>query len=303
MGALPNVKITMFFDDGVQGWSETHFTAYTVIGSATASYQAMLNLCNARIQCLDGKNVTLLKARCSVDNIQRDRQLLLQQDVPVKNMAGIYPGGINAGTPPWSWQSPHVSWLADMDTGIDGVNPTLYIAGLPANSGQLGNNPYTATAPTPGSILESYLSVLTNGLYGCSYREWPSDPPTAITSTQLGGITWAAAAGANPNTLIFAPVTPAVLPIVPPGAFVRLWGATFTSVLKRIRLNGTYKVLNSTASAMTVAASRVTVAPTWGLFGYVQIATQNYTPYTGYTLGTLTHRKRGRPTSSARGRR
>jgi hypothetical protein len=303
MGALPNVKITMFFDDGVQGWSETHYTAETSIGSATNSYQLMLALVNARILLVDGTNVTFLKARTSVDNISRDRQLLLQKDVPTKLPGKGYQGGINAGTVPWAWQSPHVSWVVDMDTEVDGVNPTQYLAGMPANTGQIGNNAYTATAPSPGTLMEAYYSLLVNGSYGCAYRKWPSNPPTIATSTLLGSITWAGASGAMPNNFTFAVGAPAVLPVVPAGTYVRLWGATYTSVLKRIRLNGTYKVISSTTTAMVVACPRVTVAPTWGIPGYVQVATFDYTPYTGYTIGTLTHRKRGRPTSAARGRR
>jgi hypothetical protein len=303
MGALANVKITLFFEDGVQGWSETHFTPYTSIGNKAASYKAMQALANARVLTIDGKNVTLIRARASLDNVNRDRQLLLQGDMPIKNAAGLYPGGIQAGTTPWAWQTSHVSWVADMDTVEEGVNPTLYIAGLPANTGQLGDNAYTATAPSPGSVLESYLNVLTNGNYGCSFRLWPTNPPTVGTSIQVSGITWTAAAGAMPNTLTFTPTPPGSFAAVLPNQYVRLWGATYTSVLKRQRYNGTYKALQVFAGALVVAAPRITVAPTWGLTGYVQLSTTGYTPYIGYTIGGITHRKRGRPTSAARGRR
>ena len=303
MGALPNAKITMFFDDGVQGWSETHFTPYTVIGQGTPCYSAMKDIANARVLCLDGKNVTLLKVRSSIDNINRDRQLLLELDVPRKNAMGVYSGGIAAGTPPWAWQTPHVSWVVDMDVNANGVNPTLYIAGLPANTGQLGNNPFTATAPTPGSILTTYMDLLTNGNYGCAYRLWPANPPTAGTSIQVSAIAWTPAAGALPNTLTFTPTVPGSFSSITPNQYVRLWGATYTSVLKRQRYNGTYKALQVSAGALVVAAPRITVAPTWGLLGYIQASTAAYSAYTGYTITDLTHRKRGRPTSSARGRR
>ena len=305
MGALPNAKISMFFDEDPQGFSESHFTQYTTIagGSSSPCYKAMLALAQARVLIVDGKNVTLTSVRASIDDVNRDRQLLLQADVPTKNAAGTYTGGVQAGTAPWAWQTPHVSWVVDMDTVKNGVNPTLYIAGMPANTGQLGNNAFTATPRTPGDLLTTYLDLLVSGPYGCAYRQWINNPPDPGTSYEVATTTWGAAAGALPNTFTFTSTALDPFPVMTPGTYVRLWGATYTSILKRQRYNGTYKVLNSTTLSLQVAAPRVTIAPTWGLLGYIQPSTMAYTAYTGYNIRGITHRKRGRPTSAARGRR
>lgn len=306
MGALNNVKVTMFFSTtSGPGFNESHIYQTVVDLNSEVLFEDIINLASWRSQILDGTNCTLFKVRYSIDNINRDRLLLPTEDLPQKNIPnGYYIPGINAGLHPWVFQSPHLSWVVDMDTNIPGCNPTLYLAGLPMNSGQTGPGPGDMPAPRVLDILPFYLDFLTNGDWGAAFRAWPGNPQTFINSDAFSTVLWTAAGAGLPNNFKFTVPGGWVHNSEPvAGDFIRIAGWKYTSPLKRQRYNGTWKVLNADATSVTVDASRVTVAPTTGIPGYIQVSVDSTTPYTGYSIANITHRKRGRPTFSLRGRR
>lgn len=297
------VKISMFFSDGIQGFSESHYVSDNTVGVNTASYAKAKALALQRVLGIDGANVTLIKVRTSVFGIPRLRYLLLAADLPKKGVNGFYPGGIQADGVTWIWQTPHASWVVDINSQGTTSNPTLYYAGMPAKVGQRSNQPYDSPAPTPGSILDPYYTLLCNGDYGAMTRTWPTDPPTVDTSTTLSAVAFAYGAGGGPNTLTFTCVNPNSFPVIPAGSYVRLWGAQWTSPIPRGRYNGSYKVLTAGANSVQVAADRIKVPPLFTVPGYVQVSSMTFQGYLSYELQGLTHRDRGRPIGAARGRR
>lgn len=304
---LPNVKLTMFFEYGDIGWSESHFLPGVTDLDNPNLYDLGAELAKARVKCLDGLNGTLVDVRFSVDNINRDTDHLPTSQLPVKSGVGYYqPSPVSAANSNglWTWQSPQLSWVALLETAVAGVFGDEYIAGMPASTTQLGPSPTQNGGQAVAAALSAYFDVLCNGDYGMAYRGWPVGPQIAGNSVPVTAPpTWTSRNATTPNTLTFVVANWAMFEQPAEGSFVRLAGATFNSPVKRARCNGSFKVISSSPTGCVVNADRITVNPNFQLPGYLQVNTPAVAPYVRYVLRNITHHKRGRPTSVPRGRR
>lgn len=303
--AVANPKVTMAFDDGVQGWTESHMYTSQVPVTDTGLYNDAKALCAARVIALDGRYAQLVSCRFSLDNVNRDANHLLDGDIPPLNGAGQYP----AGPPPasstkWAFTGAHQAWPVVLQTGIPTVNPIEYITIGSIPQGQTDRNPDGPGGFNVAYYVKQYLAVLCSNKWGALYRNWTVTPPNVNTWTNTA-IAFTAAAGGVPSQLAFTLANPPAASVIPFGALVRLQGSTYNSPQKRIRLNGTYTVVNydPVAGIVTVNVPRLIVDPRFAGKGTLQVATGAVTPYSKGIIGKLTHRKRGRPLDAARGRR
>ncbi len=300
---LPYVKTTMFFTDGTVGWTESHFYNSIVALTSPVLYAAAKALCLARVKCLDGKFAKLTDCRLSIDNVNRDSVHLKTTDIPVPTASG-YSGGPNPSSTNWTYQTPQVSWPILFDTSIVTTDSIVYIAGMPASTTQTGPGPFDdPSPPVAGTYLQGYADFLVAGPWGAQARTWPVGAQTALNSIPLSAPTmWGAATASVPNTLTFTVgAWPGGIPPVQ-GQYIRLGGSKWTSILKRQRYNASYPVLNASATTVTVATPRITIAPAWTIPGYIQVNIWTVASYVASSLRNLTHHKRGRPTYSPRGR-
>lgn len=300
---VPNPKVTLVINDDIQGWTESHFYTASVPLSDNGLYLAAKDLARWRVVCLDGVHARLVDVRMSLDNVNHDSKHLDPIDLPVPSDTTGYfaQGGPNASlSSSWSYQTSQVSWPIIMGTSQNTTNPILYIAGMPASDNQIGPLPADVSAPpSPFAYLQTYANYLiTASKWGALARVW-SNTSYLVTVAPI----FTPGAGGTPNTLTFSLAGAPVSTIFPIGSYVRLQGATYTTPQRRIRLNGTYTVLEYTAGVLTVAVPRLLLAPTWFAFGAINPSTPGVIPYTNATYRKITHKKRGHPLYVARGRR
>lgn len=301
---VPNPKITMEFDCGAQGWTESHFYTSAVPLTSQQLVADTIALCKARTLALDGTVAQLVACRLSLDNVNRDADHIDPTDIPNPNKtSGGYSGGPGTTSKPWTYTGPHAAWPVQLSTENATTNPIEYVTIGSVPPDQAGNGALDAAGQNVAYFVRKYLAVLCAGKWGALYRNWPAP---AVVSFPVGSETFNPAAGQNPSQIAFSLAAPfPVASTFPPGAFVRLQGCTYQSAQKRLRLNGTYQVgnYNATTGVLTVNVPRLIVGPTFMLPGYLQLATAGVTPYTKGVIRNLTHRKRGRPLDASRGRR
>lgn len=298
---VSNPKITMGFNGGVNGWTESHFYTSQVPLTDAGLMADAVNLVAKRCAALDGVNSKLVMARISLDDVNRDSEQV--QTIPAPDpIKGYYSqGGPDpSDTATWSYQTVQVSWPVILKTDSSTTNPIEYLAGMPARNKQDGSLPNASPAPTPQSYLIKYLNYLTTGKWGALARSW-SGLAYLVTA-----FTYVPAAGAAPPQFQFtfgAPFPDRT--IFPAGGLFRLNGFTYTTPQKLVRYNGTYQVENYNASTgvLTTNVPRAIVAPVPSMFGSIEAATGAVVPYRAYTFRPITHRKRGRPLLAGRGRR
>jgi hypothetical protein len=295
-------KLTMQFNGGTNGWTESHFYTSPVSLDNLGLQAAALLLCKKRCACLDGKNAYLFGARLSIDSVNRDSSPVdistIYQD-PVHGYVSLQ-GPDPSQTSIWSYQTVQVSWTVRLKTSSPTTNPIEYIAGMPAQNTQNGPFPYDSTPPRPGQYLSVYFKELTGSVWGALGRDWTS------ALYQIGNIAYNPAGGQNPaNFAITFSLPYPVEGIFPAGAYCRMESTTYKSAQTRLRLNGTYTVgsYNATTGVLVVNCPRVIVAPTFLALGTMQSADGAVFQYTDYFFGEITHRKRGRPFGGGRGRR
>lgn len=299
---VPNPKLTMQFNGGSNGWSESHFYTSQVPISNFSLQSAAQQLCLARCECLDGVQSRLFAAVLSLDNVSHDSADVDISGIipdPVHGYAGI--GGPDpSNTGAWSFQTVHVSWRIRLNTTNAQTNPNEYIAGMPASDGQTGPYPYNDSAPTVASFLDKYMALLVGGPWGALGRSWSNGP------YPIDGINFVAQGATSPARfqINLSPPFPAAFNF-PIGGYVRMNGTTYTSPQKRLRLNGTYIIANYDVASgiVTVNVPRVLVAPTFTGFGELDTATAEVFQYTSFAYKPITHRKRGKPFGGGRGRR
>lgn len=306
MAAIPNVKVTMDFVYGSIGWSESHIYSTSPITVDNAQlYKDAKNLVAARSQCLSG-HVKFLQCKFSQEQINRDVAYLKTADLPAPATNG-YSGGPQdlAFSTVWAFQTPHVSWPMKLNDNFQNQLAIVYLAGMPASSGQTGPGPYDCTTVTPGFFLQKYGDYLITGSpWGVASRTWPVGPFTLDTSTPMTAPpTTNPATATAPTTINFTmPATVGGVNIVP-GTWIRVGGLKYTTAQNRLRLNGTYQVFQYTGGVATCFVPRLRSGPVFGTNpGYVQAARYAFEGYSAYTLDNITHRKRGRAALQARGR-
>lgn len=305
---VPNVKVTMFFVSGTVGWDESHFYIPLVDLGDMGLLGDVTNLMLARVQCLDGVAAKLTDVRMSIDNVNRDTQHVPRDQIPVPDDVDGYLafGGPSAGSNAWVYQTPQVAWPILFDTSATVVDSEVYITGMPANWKQSGPGPFDLSSGTGATTyLTAYGKYLTTpGKWGAlSGRSWPFATITAGNSTAITAPpVWAGPTAGGPATLTITAAAPPV-PVAFVGGYVRLGGLKWTNHFSRRRFNHTYQVLKVAGLVITLAAGDLPYDPAFISNGYFQTSAQAVYNYTAFSLRNLTHKKRGRPTYSPRGRR
>lgn len=299
---VPNPKVTMEFDLGTQGWTESHFYTSVVPLTDNGLYDAMVSLVQARCAALDGRYAQLVACKASLDNVNRDVIDLDQGDIPVPGGTGYPKGPPPSSTAVWTYNGYMSAWPCKMNTTNPTTNPLIYIT--------IGSIPSTQTGrlatDSPGNnvafYIDRYMAELTGGNWGALGRTFLVPGVTYAPTT----ITYHAAAGAVPTQLYFNLAAPGPAPTVfPVGSYFELQGAVYNSPQKRLRLNGTYTVAayDQTSGILKANVPRLLADPNFMSYGGVTPATAAVFPYRSYTIRPLTHKKRGRPLDAARGRR
>ncbi len=305
---VPNVKVTMFFVSGTVGWDESHYyipiVPITDAGLATAA----LALATKRCSCLDGVNSKLVDVRWSLDNVNRDVVHIKRELIPVPDQTTGYfsIGGPNYSVTSWLFQTPQVAWPILFDTTDSVIDSILYVTGMPANSKQIGPGPTDVSAGS-GVVpyLKGYADYLNaSNLWGAlGGRKWPTTTFTPADGNPLTAPpAWAAAVGGGVPTLQVI-ATNAFAPVPTVGSYVRLGGLKWQNHFSRQRFNHSYQILSIAGLTLTLAIPGVKYDPVFLTKGYLQTRSQGVVNYQTYSLRNLTHRKRGRPTYSPRGRR
>lgn len=314
MANLPNPRCTMTFTLGKTTWSESHVYASNTAVTDLTLQAAALNLITARVQCL-GSNVQVNQVRVSQEQINRDVWYLPRPSIPMPTATGYSGGPFYPGSATYTFQSPHLSWPIKFTDNNQNSIAITYIAGMPALAAQNGPGPFDVTAGasfTAGYFLAKYATYLTmNSPWGAASRTWPAGAFTAATGIAMLGFPSITLRTASQPTLIaFNVPTPTPPASLIPGQFIRVGGLKYNTAQNRLRLNGTYQILQiSTATApatgliLTCAIPRLNGPVLFTSFGYYQAATYTFAAYNGYTLDNMTHRKRGGSEFSPRGRR
>ncbi len=299
---VPNTRVTLVIDDGIQGWTESHFTIATYVLGDAALIGICQDLAVARCKCLDGVNAKLVDVRMSIDNVNHDSDHLDPSLIPVPQVTKGYfsIGGPDASnSAAWSYQTPQVSWPVVMKTSQPTTNPILYIGGMPASDGQVGPNPndIIAGGGQPLVYLRSSITYLTTGsLWGALARLWQP------TKYALMSIVPTLQVGATPTSLAMTFTAPPPAATMPPGSFVRMQGTVYVTAQKRLRLNGTYTVQSYDGTTLVVSCPRLLTLPVFRGLGWINVATAGIAGYRSGLFRNLTHKKRGRPLYVARGR-
>jgi hypothetical protein len=310
---VPNIKCDMDIVFGTTGWTESHY--YTVTGGTLYDaplQQAAFALAQARCIFLDPNQASIADIRLSVDATNRDATHVAPPS-PAGDNGGFYPGqssafvGYHQGI---CFQTPQVSWPVMLRTQQSTTRPIIYLGGFPGSDTLSGPYPTQDGAPTTAYFMDQYLTVLTNGLWGCKARLWQSGSPPASKPLfpLTGPPVFTAGVSGGPGTLFFPLASIPSDPYCAAGGYLRLSGQRYTSPQKRLRLNGTYQIAGVSSTSpnigITVVVPRILVSPAWIGTGFVQIASPGVLPYLApWAYRKLTHKKRGRVTGAPRGRR
>ena len=309
MANIPNPKVTMEFALGSVGWQESHYYVTNVAVDNTTLYAAMKELVAHRVLCLGG-NVAVLLVKASQEQLNRDVSYLRRGDIPVAPESGGYPGTspsypTTGGSGVWAFQSPHVSWPLKLVDDNQNQLAITYLAGMPASKGQRGQGPFDVypNERMPGAYIDSYGTYLVGSeKWGVAGRDWPDGAFVLGESTLMTAKPiYVAPTIENPPQIQFTLPNPIRGGALSPGVWIRVGGLKFNSP-QRIRLNGSYQVVEYAEGKATVNVPRLKADPQFLNAGWAQAATYTFFKYKSYTINNLTHKKRGRVVSSPAGR-
>jgi hypothetical protein len=284
-------RVTMFFVDGISGWSESHYDC-----SAANLSQALLNamaiLVPARTNLLSS-GPWLQYVRTSYDNVYRDSQV-----------SYVAPPGmlLNKVTnnPAWFQNLTNLDFVTMLLRGVGGdlYRKSIYVSGVPVPQ-ESDVTPPVLDANIVAAFI-NYERVLTGSqgaitpVYG--FPIWQRDQITF----PLHPIT--AFANIAPWTITCPGHG---LPIGgPPPAGTRVWifNAKYLPVLPKQKINGPWLV-SSVIDANTLTLLNFSIQPgTVVQNASLQVQMKNIITYKSLILENFTHRKRGRPFDSPRGR-
>lgn len=280
------LRLTMFFDDGITGWSESHYDLTSQSLSDAVLRFTTIMLPKRRNLLAAGPWLKYLRA--SYDDTFRDSQVFFTAQPPT-NQFGEY---IN--NPAWAGREAAVEWTAALLRGVGGdlYRKQIYVSGIPYfDTADIGT-------PQQDPDLMQAFGTYKNGLVQNNYgfpvweRDLLNHPYKTVTNVVLGvaGYTFTIPGhGFSTNTV---------------GTRVWLSGMQFLfpnppSPLPRPNGAYTYKVVD--ADTITVFSFRF---PTGGTFvtGQAQGQVKVVVPYQNLLIERFTHRKRGRPFDAPRGR-
>lgn len=277
------LRITMFFTDGTYGWSESHYDI-TAQDLTTAVNRANTVLVPARTALL-AAGPWLKYLRASFDDTFRDAQVIFTPQPPL-NAANRY---INA--PYWTTLDSGYVWNVALLRGVGGdlYRKQIYVSGIP-----YPDLDDTATPQGDSKLLagfQFYSNALVLGNYG--FPVWARD----VQTYPLRQIT------AMVSTINGTQIT------VPNHGFLNQPGyRIYLSKIKylytsKLKINGPYLVGQIVdANNVILAGLNVPVANFTFIAGYAQQQKKDIAAYQSVLLERFTHRKRGRPFDSPRGR-
>lgn len=280
------LRLTMFFDDGISGWSETH---YDVLASSltVAVQNAVLKLLPARVNLLaDGPWCKYLRA--SYDDTFRDSQVFFLPE-PIRDTSlGTNP---YLNNPAWKGLYSGEPWTVALCRGISGdlYRKQIYVSGTPYVDETDIGTPLGDAALL--AAFQTYRGVLTAGygfpIWRRDVTTYPLKPIQGISSVAPYNIT-------VPNHGVPSPP--------PPGSRGFITQAHYFAPTK-IKFNGPWGIVAVVdANTLTLANFPPTGTPFQWTSGFFQYQTKDVTPYSDVLLERFTHRKRGRPFDSPRGR-
>lgn len=288
---MPNpLRVTMFFDDGISGWTETHYDVKSA--SLLAALQLAVfpgGLVNARTNLM-ACGPWLKYVRTSYDGVFRDSRVFLTPQPPV-NSQGTY-----VNNPAYNVQglspiatiteagNPFYSVLLRAQSG-DLYRKAIYVSGVDYN--YIRDNSSILNSPIFTQSAFEYTAVLTAN-YG--FPVWQRDTQT-YPQFQITAI------GAAPNYTLTVPGFPGLA-----GSGYRAYISQFRyGYPSRVKFNGPYGIVSSAGGQVQLAGFTVPTGVTF-VSGQIQLQAKGVVPYTSVTIERVTHRKRGRPFDSPRGR-
>jgi hypothetical protein len=279
------LRITMFFSDNITGWSESHMDM--VNQDLTTAVTAATGLLAPARQGLMATGPWLQYIRASYDDTFRDAQVVyLPPPPPDPRGANRYLNnplykGVYSGEP----------FVTALCRGVGGdlYRKQIYVSGLPYT------DEFDIGSPLGDAVFLQAFNVYRQtliGKYGFpiwkkDVQTYPLKPITAISPAPPYNVT-------IPNHGVPSPV--------PVGTRGFISKAHYYSPT-RIKFNGPWGI------AAVVDANTLTLAnfpPPGTTFqwtgGFFQQQTKDVIPYTDVIVERFTHRKRGRPFDSPRGR-
>jgi len=304
------IRVTLFFEDGITGWTESHYDSQitTLQGAVT---KALAQLVPARVQCL-AAGPWLKYIRASRDGTFRDSQIAYTLPPGSSQSSPVY---INNQR--WAGTAAAVDWTTALLRGVGGdfYRKNIYLSGIPYS------DPLDIGEPQLDQVLvravQQYANILSGQGYG--FPVWLRDPGQAAQALiPVSSIVWD-----NANLrFVFTTAAAHNLPQNPlsGGTFWRafLHGLQFTPSpgwLNRLKPspNGGYNYvyLSPTTFALPRWFAQGPTGPVIGNYTYVansgtfqaqQRGVATYQPTRGIVLERFTHRKRGRPFDSPVGK-
>jgi hypothetical protein len=273
----------MFFTDGETGWSESHYDlqASTLIGAITTATTVLVP---ARIQLL-AAGPWLKYIRASFDDTFRDSQVFFAPP------NGFNAAGQNANNITWKNTPANAAWTVALLRGQSGdlYRKNVYISGIPYSDVTDVSAPFQDATLT--AAFQAYSAVLLN-TYG--FPVWQRD----IATFPLRPIT-----AIQPGLNVFTITVPLHGVPNPPPAGSR----AFLSKVKyfnpnKLKLNGPYGIISVVDANTLILTGPPPPVGFAFVSGFFQWQSKTVVPYTQFFLERFTHRKRGRPFDSPRGR-
>jgi hypothetical protein len=278
------LRVTMFFSDGISGWSESHMDMVNT--DLTTAITAATGLLAPVRMNLMATGPWLQYIRASFDDTFRDAQVVFMPPPPLdvtnqRFLNNPLYKGTNSGEP----------WTVALCRGVGGdlYRKQIYVSGLPYIDEDDIKNPLAD--PTFVAAFGAYRVALI-GKYG--FPIWKRDiqtyPQRLITAINPGPpITLTVPNHGVPNP-------------PPPGSRGFISKARYYSP-NRIKFNGPWGISQVVdANTLILANFPPPGAQFQWVSGFFQFQQKDVQAYTDVIVERFTHRKRGRPFDSPRGR-
>jgi hypothetical protein len=279
------LRLTMFFTDGKTGWSESHMDMKSP--DLTTAVTVASNVLAPARQALMADGPWLQYLRASFDDTFRDAQVIYlpppPQDPQNQNRFNNNPFYVG--------RESGVAWTVALLRGVGGdlYRKQIYVSGLPFIDESDINDPLSD--PVFVASFQQYRLVLTQSygfpIWRKDVQTFPLRPITAI----------------NPGPPITLTIPNHGVPNPPaPGSRGFISKAHYYSPSK-IKFNGPWGIAQVVdANTLILANFPPPGVPFQWVYGYFQLQQKDVQNYTDVIVERFTHRKRGRPFDSPRGR-
>jgi hypothetical protein len=286
---MPNpLRVTMFFDDGITGWSESHYDTISTNLQAAVAF-CVANLVPARGNLL-AAGPWLKYIRASYDNVFRDSQVFFTPQPPI----GPFFSYINNSI--WNNNPSASDWTCVLLRGVGGdlYRAPFYVSGIPYL------DPNDVSTPQQDPVLvaafNNYARALTINSYGFAVwlrdqLTYPLKPVVSIVAAPLPA----------PGYVLNVPLHGFT---AAPGNRVYIYNSRFVVLPGQLvgrSPNGPYSFTVQDANNIVIPNFRFPAGTTF-VSAQIQLNQRGVVPYQSILMERFTHRKRGRPFDSPRGR-